>query len=52
MLRIYGEINKMKSYCGVDIIEVNRIKDAIINTKGFREEVFTKNEIDDIILID
>ena len=36
----------MDFYCGTDIIEVNRVKDAIQNTKGFRERVYTKNEIE------
>lgn len=35
-------------YCGTDIIEVERIKEAIKSTKGFKENVYTKNEIDDI----
>ncbi|MEG2348755.1 MAG: holo-ACP synthase [Clostridia bacterium] len=35
----------MQIYCGTDIIEVDRIQDAIENTKGFKENVFTKNEI-------
>lgn len=35
-------------YCGTDIIEVNRIKDAIENTKGFKENIYTKNEIEEI----
>lgn len=39
---------KRNMYCGTDIIEVSRIKDAIINTKGFKENVFTENEIKDI----
>ena len=30
---------------GTDIIQVERIKKAIINTKSFKEKVFTKNEI-------
>lgn len=36
----------MKCFCGTDIIEVKRVKDAIDKTKGFKEEVFTKVEID------
>ena len=36
----------MDFYCGTDIIEVDRVKDAILNTKGFRERVYTKNEIE------
>ena len=35
----------MSVYCGTDIIEVERIKNAIISTKGFKEEIFTNNEI-------
>ena len=35
-------------FCGIDIIEVERIKDAIINTKGFKENIYTHNEIEDI----
>lgn len=35
-------------YCGTDIIEVDRIKEAIQNTKGFKENIYTKNEIKDI----
>lgn len=30
---------------GIDIVEVERIKKAIETTKGFREKVFTANEI-------
>ena len=30
---------------GIDIVEVSRIKDAIENTKGFKEKVFTEKEI-------
>lgn len=36
----------MKIYCGTDIIEVQRIKEAILNTKGFKEKVFTPQEIE------
>lgn len=36
----------MDFYCGTDIIEVNRVKDAIQNAKGFKEKVFTQREID------
>lgn len=35
-------------YCGTDIIEVERIKDAINCVKGFREKIFSENEIKDI----
>ena len=38
----------MQVYCGTDIIEVDRIENAIINTKGFKENVYTKSEIYDI----
>lgn len=38
----------MKIYCGTDIIEVERIQDAIENTKEFKENIFSKNEICDI----
>lgn len=36
----------MLQFCGTDIIEVERVKDAIQNTEGFKEKVFTKNEIE------
>lgn len=36
----------MAQFCGVDIIEVNRVKEAILNTQGFKERVFTKKEIE------
>lgn len=38
----------MQIYCGTDIIEVKRIQDAIENTKEFKENIFTKNEIENI----
>lgn len=38
----------MSVYCGTDIIEVDRIKDAIINIHGFKENMYTLNEIKDI----
>lgn len=38
----------MKTYCGTDIIEVSRIEDAIKNTKGFKENIYTENEIKNI----
>ncbi len=38
----------MKIYCGTDIIEVSRIEDAVENTKGFKENIYTKNEIHNI----
>ena len=36
----------MEYFCGTDIIEVTRIKDAILNTKGFKEKIYTKTEIE------
>ena len=36
----------MKIYCGTDIIEVERIKNAILSTPRFKEKIFTSNEID------
>lgn len=36
----------MKSYCGTDIIEVERVKKAIINTKGFKEKIYSPLEIE------
>lgn len=36
----------MKVCCGTDIIEINRIKEAIERTEGFKEKVFTKKEIE------
>lgn len=38
----------MEIYCGTDIIEVERIKDAVDNTKGFKENIYSKNEIESI----
>ncbi len=35
----------MEYLCGTDIIEVKRIKKAILETKGFKEKVFTEKEI-------
>lgn len=35
----------MQVYCGTDIIEVGRIQDAIENTKGFKENIYSPNEI-------
>ena len=35
----------MNYYCGTDIIEISRIKDAILNTPNFKEKIFTSNEI-------
>ena len=36
----------MKFYCGTDIIEVERIKNAIISTPSFKEKVYTPSEIE------
>lgn len=36
----------MLQFCGTDIIEVERVKEAIQNTPGFKEKVFTKKEIE------
>ena len=36
----------MNYYCGTDIIEVERIKKAILSTHGFKEKVFTPLEIE------
>lgn len=33
-------------FCGIDIIEVERIKQAILDTPGFKEKVFTAKEIE------
>ena len=38
----------MEIYCGTDIIEVARVKDAIDNTKGFKENIYSAREIADI----
>lgn len=38
----------MEIYCGTDIIEVARIKDAIDNTKGFKENIYSPREIEEI----
>lgn len=35
----------MKIYCGTDIIEVERIKKAILSTPKFKDKVFTSAEI-------
>ena len=35
----------MKYYCGTDIIEVERIKSAILSTPKFKEKVFSSSEI-------
>ena len=36
----------MEYFCGTDIIEVERIKKAILETAGFKEKIFTKKEIE------
>ena len=38
----------MAIYCGTDIIEVARVKEAIENSEKFKYEVFTSPEIKDI----
>ena len=38
----------MAFYCGTDIVEVYRIKDAITSTPGFIKKVFSENEISQI----
>lgn len=35
----------MNIYCGTDIIEVERVKNAILSTPNFKEKIFTQNEI-------
>lgn len=35
----------MKIYCGTDIIEVERIKKAILSTPKFKEKIFSAAEI-------
>lgn len=35
----------MKYYLGTDIIEVERVKNAILHTPSFKEKIFTQNEI-------
>ena len=36
----------MEYFCGTDIIEVSRIKDAILNTNGFKEKIYSEFEIE------
>lgn len=38
----------MKVYCGTDIIEVERIKKAILENPNFKTNIFSKREIDEI----
>ena len=35
-------------YCGIDVIEVDRIKEAINRTEKFKENIFSESEISDI----
>jgi len=36
----------MKICCGTDIIEINRVKEAIERTEGFKTRVFSEKEIE------
>lgn len=36
----------MKICCGTDIIEINRVKEAIERTEGFKNRVFSEQEIE------
>ena len=36
---------RMEYFCGTDIIEVERIKEAILKTEGFKQKIFTEKEI-------
>lgn len=38
----------MKVYCGTDIIEVERIKKAILENPNFKTNIFSKREIEEI----
>ncbi len=38
----------MKVYCGTDIIEVERIKKAILENPNFKANIFSKKEIEEI----
>ncbi len=38
----------MEVYCGTDIIEVERIKKAILENSKFKNNIFSTNEIEDI----
>ncbi len=38
----------MEVYCGTDIIEVERIKKAILENSKFKDNIFSTNEIEDI----
>ncbi|MEG1705292.1 MAG: 4'-phosphopantetheinyl transferase superfamily protein [Clostridia bacterium] len=35
-------------FCGIDIIEVSRIKSALLENNNFKYKIFSKNEITDI----
>ncbi len=35
-------------YCGIDVIEVKRVKDAINKVKKFKENIFSAKEIEEI----
>ena len=35
----------MAVYCGTDIIEIDRIKKSLLEIEGFRDRVFTEQEI-------
>ena len=37
--------SKMEYYCGTDIIEVQRVKEALLGTNGFKEKIYTEVEI-------
>ncbi|MBO5478011.1 MAG: 4'-phosphopantetheinyl transferase superfamily protein [Clostridia bacterium] len=38
----------MSIYCGTDIIEVSRIKNAILENSKFKTNIFSESEIEDI----
>ena len=38
----------MSIYCGTDIIEVSRIKNAILENSKFKTSIFSESEIEDI----
>ena len=35
----------MEYYCGTDIIEVERVKEALLKTNDFKEKIYTEREI-------
>lgn len=41
----------MQIFCGTDIIEVDRIKDAILSNENFKYKIYTEKEIKDIDLV-